>query len=371
VGGLHGVASVETAAAAARADALTVGPVAGAPYWGAGDDVTNEEPTAIGTAVMDRPGVRGGGRHRLERPGQRPWAARPRLLGGIAMVVAVAAAGVALLVPAVMRVGDQNPERGGPVGGVSSQSAGPGAAGQLAPRPLKVAFAGTLSWALVEESGRTSGSANLSSPVPAESMLKTWIVADYLRRAAENDRQPAESRLALARGAIRDGDAAAAGSLNAVSGGVDQIERMITTCGLTDTRTRESWSRTLISARDAARVGRCITDGRAAGPKWTTWVRSEMAKTRGGTAKGGSPRGTRWGIVDGLPEQMTAQGVGFENGWSKSPSSGQMRVNCLAVADGWALAVLTQYPAERGLAYGAEACADVASQLAAPTEPAT
>ncbi|HEX2772231.1 MAG TPA: hypothetical protein VHN18_07335 [Micromonosporaceae bacterium] len=333
--------------------------------------MTSEHPTAVGTATVDRPAGRGGGRHR-QGPTDRPWAARPRLLGGLAMAVAVAAAGIALLVPAVTRLGDQDQnDQGGPVGVVPSQSAGPTASGQLVPRPVKVEFAGTLSWALVEESGRISGSANLSTPMAAASMLKSWIVADYLRQAGSNGRKPAEDRLAQARLAIRDGDAAAAESLNAASGGIDQIRRMIAVCRLTDTQAGKGWSRTLISARDAARLGRCLTDGRAAGPSWTGWVRSEMTKTRGGTAKGGSPRGMRWGVVDGLPEQMTAQGVGFENGWSRSSSSGQMRVNCLAVADGWALAVLTRYPAERGLTYGAEACADVATQLLPPAEPAT
>lgn len=332
--------------------------------------MTSEHPTAVGTAMVDTPADRGG-RHRQKETADRPWAARPRLLGGLAMGVAVVAAGIALLVPAVTRLDDQDPDdRGGPVGVVPSQSSGPTTLGQLVPRPVKVEFAGTLSWALIEESGRISGSANLSTPMPAASMLKSWIVADHLRQAGLNGRQPSEDRLAQARGAIRDGDAAAAASINAASGGIDQVRRMIAVCRLTDTTAGETWPRTLISARDAARLGRCLTDGRAAGPSWTGWVRSEMTKTRGGAAKGGSPRGTRWGIVDGLPEQITAQGVGFENGWSRSSSSGQMRVNCLAVADGWALAVLTRFPAERGLTYGSEACAEVASQLVPPADSA-
>jgi hypothetical protein len=286
------------------------------------------------------------------------------------MAVAVAAAGIALLVPAVTRLGDQESgSQGGSAGVAPSPSASPAALGQLVPRPVKVEFAGTISWALMEESGRISGSADLSRPVPAEAMLKSWIVADYLRQAAAQGQAPSDDRLTRARLAIRYGDAAAAASLNAAVGGADQIRRMIAECRLTDTEAGRTWSRTLISARDAARLGRCITDGRAAGPNWTAWVRSEMTRTQGGTAKGGSPRGMRWGIVDGLPEQITAQGVGFENGWGRSSSSGQMRVNCLAVADGWALAVLTRYPAQRGLEYGAEACAEVASQLVPPADP--
>ncbi|HEX7745218.1 MAG TPA: hypothetical protein VF462_08165 [Micromonosporaceae bacterium] len=321
--------------------------------------MTSENAAATDTLTM--PPVGGGrrGRHRPSAPPGRPWAARPRLLGGLAVGVAAVAAGVALLVPSAAQL-DRPP----------SGSTWHAATGSPSPTPsvprgrtaVDVEFAGTLSWALLDGSGRIAGSQDLATPVPAESMVKVWIVADYLRRTAENGTKPSATRLSQASRAIRDGDTAAARLLNATSGGGEQISRMIAICRLTDSRVDPtSWTRTRISARDAAQLGRCIADGRAAGPSWTAWVRTEMTKVRGGTAKGGSPRGMRWGIVDGLPEQVTAQGVGFANGWSSS--SGQLRVNCLAVADSWSLAVLTRYAAQRGLTYGAEACAEVATQL--------
>ena len=42
-----------------------------------------------------------GGRHRRAEPPRPPWAARPRLLGAVALIVAVVAAGIALVIPAV------------------------------------------------------------------------------------------------------------------------------------------------------------------------------------------------------------------------------------------------------------------------------
>lgn len=332
--------------------------------------MTSENPAATDTVTMPPVGGRRRGRHRPGASARRPWAARPRLLGGLAVAVAAVAAGVALLVPAVVRL-DRAPSGPAWVAATTSPSPTASAApGPVAPTAVDIEFVGTLSWAFLDGSGRLTGSDDRAAVVPAEGMVKEWIVADYLRRTTENGDKPSAARLSQASRAIRDGDTAAARALNAASGGADQISRMIAMCGLTDSRVDPaSWIRTRISARDAARLGRCVADGRAAGPSWTSWVRTEMNKVRGGTAKGGSPRGVRWGIVDGLPEQVTAQGVGFENGWSSS--RGQLRVNCLAVADSWSLAVLTRYAAERGLSYGAEACAEVATQVIDTAGPET
>jgi hypothetical protein len=332
--------------------------------------VTSENPAATETVTMAPVDGRRRGRHRPPEPAGRPWAARPRLLGGLAMAVAAVAAGAALLFPAAARL-DQSPS--GPAWHDATPSPSPTAPAASGPRgrtAVDVEFAGTLSWAFLDGSGRIAGSDDMAMAAPAEAMVKAWIVADYLRRNGDNGAKPSATRLAQASRAIRDGDTAAARALNAASGGDAQIRRMIAICRLTDSQVDPaSWVRTRISARDAARLGRCVADGRAAGPSWTAWVRTEMAGVRGGTTKGGSPRGVRWGIVDGLPEQVTAQGVGFENGWSSS--RGQFRVNCLAVADSWSLAVLTRYAAQRGLNYGAEACAEVAAQLIATAGPET
>ena len=77
--------------------------------------------------------------------------------------------------------------------------------------------------------------------------------------------------------------------------------------------------------------------------------------------------GGRWGIIDGLPAEIKAQGpVSIKNGWTLLSYDGNWHVNCLAVTDKWSLAVMLRYPAERGLAYGAQVCASVATQLVTP-----
>ena len=94
------------------------------------------------------------------------------------------------------------------------------------------------------------------------------------------------------------------------------IQRAIKICGLTDTKRGNVkpytgwWSFTRMSPRDAVRVGDCIADGKAAGPKWTKWVLDQMSKVRGTTAakdQGNPSGGGRWGIIDGLPKSITAR----------------------------------------------------------------
>ena len=74
-----------------------------------------------------------------------------------------------------------------------------------------------------------------------------------------------------------------------------------------------------MSARDAVRMGDCIADGTAAGPKWTE-VGPQRDEPRCGAASRTSrtsPGGGRWGIIDGLPAEIMAQGpVSIKNGWT-------------------------------------------------------
>jgi hypothetical protein len=202
-------------------------------------------------------------------------------------------------------------------------------------------------------------------------MIKVWIVSDYLRQLG--DATPPPYRLEQASAAIRDSDDRAAESLFRAAGGAAVTRRLIDMCGLTDTRIstrpgREGWwSYTEMSPRDAVRMGDCIKRGTAAGPKWTDWVLDEMAKVRGTTAPSDQPYGGRWGIIDGLPAEILAQGpVAIKNGWTPQSYDGKWHVNCLAVADDWVLAVMMRYPYERGLDYGASVCKSVAEQLVTP-----
>lgn len=300
------------------------------------------------------------------------------------MAVAVVAAGVALLVPAASArlQGDRSPAQPQAEANQSPEGASPArptpdapAATQprtLAAGPVAVDFDGFLSWALLDRTGRISGSANLAATTSSESMVRIWIVSDYLRRIAEQGKKPTAERLAQASRAIREGDIEATQALYSAGGGAAQIRRMISKCGLSDTRADSSrWRRTQISARDAARLGGCVAGGRAAGPSWTRWVRTEMTKVNGGSRKAGQPTGGRWGIVDGLPDEVVTGGVGIQNGWRVVSTDDEWRVNCLAVADEWSLAVLTRYPVDRGLGYGAQACAEVAAQLVTRASPPT
>ena len=62
-----------------------------------------------------------------------------------------------------------------------------------------------------------------------------------------------------------------------------------------------------MTAQDAVRLGECVKNGTAAGPKWTEWVLEEMRNVWGTTAKKDQQRtrgGGRWGIIDGLPKEI-------------------------------------------------------------------
>lgn len=313
------------------------------------------------------------GRHRKPEPPAQPWASRPRLIAVIAVAVAVVASGIALLIP--------DAEARQPDGAASQESGAQrgkpgGSAGEATSVTLRTPkdgsivtdFSGFLSWALIDDQGELTGSKNLKETVWPGSIIKVWIVADFLRSHDEKGTSPDPDSLALARKAIRDSDDRAANALYKDAGGRAQLRRMISMCELTDTSIEgKRWRDVLMSARDAARLGRCIVDGRAAGPNWTGWVRTEMAKVRGTAAEQDQPYGGRWGIIDGLPTQLQDT-VGIKNGWIVVESDDEWHVNCLAVADEWSLAVLTRYPADRGLQYGAEACATVASQLVSPAD---
>jgi hypothetical protein len=203
-----------------------------------------------------------------------------------------------------------------------------------------------VSWALLDRrTGNltTGGDGGTNS---TESMIKAWIAADYLRGLG--GREPTAGEIDLLRRMIRDSDDDAAETLYQRRGGDPVIGRLISTCGLTDTSVRTGWwSLTRMPAQDAARMGDCIADGRAVSGKWAGWLLSEMRHVRG---EG------RFGIVDVRP------GVAIKNGWTSW--GGAWHVNCLAVADGWALAVLIRYPSGLGLGHGAEACRAVARKLA-------
>ncbi|MEV1143056.1 hypothetical protein [Micromonospora sp. NPDC049799] len=299
----------------------------------------------------------------------------------VTLVLAVVAVllGGALVVPAAYaRLADGGAD-GGSGGGAESVAA---PAPQAPPPPtlaagtVSVNFKGEFfSWALLDrETGTISGSKNMTATSSTESMIKSWFAADYLRLLGDKP-IPAAMKKNITT-AIRDSNDDAANALYAAVGKSATIKRMVGTCGLTDTGPGKVpgyigwWSFTRMSPRDAVRLGDCIGDGKAAGPKWTAYLLDEMSKVRGTTAAKDQKQrfgGGRWGIIDGLPESITSQGpVSIKNGWTPLSYDGNWHVNCLAVTDRWSLAVMLRYPQKSGLTYGAQVCASVASQLVTP-----
>ncbi|MFI5489469.1 hypothetical protein ACIBXA_30090 [Micromonospora echinaurantiaca] len=291
-------------------------------------------------------------------------------------VVAVLLGGVLLVPAAYARLAGDGETGGGGGGSVAAPAPAPPPPPTLAATPVAVNFKGEFfSWALMDrESGEISGSKNMASTSSTESMIKSWFAADYLNRLGDKA-LPGSFKKDITT-AIRDSNDDAANRLYRAIGGAASIKRMTSTCELTDTKPGNVpgyvgwWSFTRMSPRDAVRLGDCIADGTAAGPKWTTFLLDEMAKVRGTTAaKDQKARqgGGRWGIIDGLPESITSQGpVSMKNGWTPLNYDGNWHVNCLAVTDRWSLAVMLRYPIRSGLKYGAQVCASVASQLVTP-----
>jgi hypothetical protein len=217
-----------------------------------------------------------------------------------------------------------------------------------------------LGWALRDGQGRLVGD-NTTETSSTESMIKPWLVADFLRR-----NQPTPADLERASQAIRWSDDDAAQALYRANGGNASIERMIQMCGLSDTTVYDKWwSRTQMSPRDAVALGQCLANGTAAGPTWTPWLINEMRHVQGTTdaseqweRRGGG----RWGIIDGVPAAM-ADTVALKNGWTSIDSDSAWHLNCLAFTDQWTLSVMMRYPSGQGLNYGAGVCQSIASQV--------
>lgn len=213
---------------------------------------------------------------------------------------------------------------------------------------------GWWAWAVLDtRTGESYGSPNMAETSPTASLIKSWIGADFLRRSAEAKKKPTDAQLQQVRIMIRDSDNDAATSLYGTVGGSASIKRLISMCRLTDSRAGSGWSRTLLSPRDTTRLAACIADGRAAGPTWTKWLLGEMRAVRGSGD---------FGIRKAWPaaEQKT---IAIKNGWVERSEERETHVNCLAIGDGWTMAVMARYPINLGYDYGAKICQRVAQQL--------
>jgi hypothetical protein len=214
---------------------------------------------------------------------------------------------------------------------------------------------GKISWAYLDRvTGTVYSSNNAGDRSATESMIKAWLAADSLTRADAAGRQP---NLGLIVPMIVDSNDNAAETIYLNNGADESIRRMIRTCQLGNTSVVSGWwSLTKMSARDAVLLGRCIADGKAAGPHWTNWLLDEMRQVRG---EG------RFGIIDGV-DPKTASTLAIKNGWTLHYGDGIWQVNCLAIDKDWVLAVMMTYGSSRGLAYGAMRCASVAKQVVGP-----
>ncbi|WP_173157222.1 serine hydrolase [Phytohabitans suffuscus] len=242
------------------------------------------------------------------------------------------------------------PQEGGVPHWVAGQQPAAPSPSPKRPPQVRIDHAGFLSWALLDRAtGGISGSGNLAAPSDTMSMVKAWIAADYLRTA---DGDVSEARLAQLTIMIRDSDNAAAQALFEAVGRRASIERLIAICGLTESSAYGNWwSRTTVSARDTVRLGACIADGRAAGPRWTGWLLDEMRQVRGV-----GDFGVRRALAD--PGR-----VAIKNGWLLRDEDGLWHLSCLAIAEEWVLAVLLRYPGDLGFDYGTALCEKVGRQV--------
>lgn len=296
---------------------------------------------------------------------------RLRLLALVGLIVVVTA-GLVLVEVQIGRSrrdvqpGGPNPSRVPGLANIAMQAA--------PPRPTLTARAVAtptglyeFGWALLDRhTNQLSGSANKDTMTnTTESMVKAWLAADYLRRlGAKNPGQPVLDEITLM---IENSDDVLADKYFGLDGGLESIRRLITTCGLQHTSPGQSWSYTEITPADAARYGKCVGDGTAAGASWTDWLLDKMRHVIGGVKDQISARkqGGHWGIIDGLPDVL-AQDTAIKNGWTYIFADARWHLNCMAVHPDWVLTVEMQYAGSQGstgLQRGADVCASVARQL--------
>jgi hypothetical protein len=228
--------------------------------------------------------------------------------------------------------------------------------------PESLGTEGFLSWAYLDRrDGTIVGSSNMSAPTDTASMIKAWIGADYLRRAAEQGNTPPDADLADVQAMIRDSDNAAADRITEkVGGAAASVGRLVTMCQLSESQAvAGAWSNTVISARDTARMGGCLADGRAAGAQWTPWIMDTMRQVRGDGD---------FGIRKAFPTEQRAT-IAIKNGWLLRDEDGLWHANCLAISDTWVLAVMQRYPSHgdwnTDLAHIDAVCQDVVRRLSA------
>ncbi|MBO4159839.1 hypothetical protein [Micromonospora antibiotica] len=229
----------------------------------------------------------------------------------------------------------------------------------FADRDLDLNLQGWYSWSVLDRrTGKIIGSDNMGETSTTASLIKSWIVADYLRRAADAGQTPSDAKLADATRIIRDSDNTRAEQFYNGVGRSASIKRLISICKLTDSSVSADggWSRTNLSPRDTARLGNCIADGRAAGPTWTKWLLNEMKLVRGSGD---------FGIRKAFPAAEQKK-IAIKNGWIDRTREQEMHINCLAIGDTWTMGVMVRYPINLGYEYGMKNCQKITEALLQP-----
>jgi hypothetical protein len=232
--------------------------------------------------------------------------------------------------------------------------------------PSSITASGTslFGWALLDRgTGAVVGSANDATVHnTTESMIKPWIASDFLRRLAEQGKQPTQAQLGEITLMLIDSNDAMAEKYYRLGGTNAVTNRLISICGLTSVIIRPYyWAGTQMTPTDALKYGQCVADGRAAGPQWTAWILDTMKHVRGGVKDQVSTtvQGGRWGIIDGLPPDLAAQ-TSIKNGWTLYGDG--WHVNCLAIiGSGWVLNIMLR--TQNGLQAAANVCQSVTQKL--------
>jgi hypothetical protein len=299
-------------------------------------------------------------------PEEPPIRIRTATIGVVAAVV-VAVGAAACDLPDVGAVPEQPPSSG-----MSSSSPPRDTQFTLAapvdPESLTVPEASYSGWALLDRrTGQITGSANAATRGnTVESMIKPWIVADFLRQETEQGNQLDEETLDELTLMIVDSNDPLAEKYYQIGGADAVLERMEPICGIDLTIEPTLWGMARMTPMDAVRYGACLADGRAAGPEWTPWILDAMRHVRGDVydQDDGDVQGGRWGIVDGLPPSL-ARETSFKNGWTLYEDG--WHVNCLAVHADWVLSVMMRMPYE--LPVAAEGCQAIAAALVVDRTP--
>jgi hypothetical protein len=210
-----------------------------------------------------------------------------------------------------------------------------------------------LSWSLVDTArDRRVGSANSATErTNAESTIKAWIAADYLRVAHAEGRSVTAGERADLAAAVRRSDNAATQRLYRALGRDAILDHLREVCGVAVTTAVPGyWSLTQISAVDATTIFACVLRTAPDLPGGADLL-MDLHSVEPSDA---------FGIPAGLPP---ATAVALKNGWMEHATTGEWNVNCVAAWDDYVLAVLTRYPADRPLRYGADVCRDVTAAV--------